>query len=511
MHFPDSQNVSIISAIVTPCLYLPLILYHGSNYYKNKNHIALKQRYANITITEIICCIIYITSWNAYEIFSNYNCFDNPNDTFWQIIYFILSATIQIFETFLYALWILRFWMIRFDMKFSIASIGEKDEFINKHWQQIIDPYSIESSKYKWYINKKMTLGNIRWMIKYFMLPWMIFWVLFTCSSMYSAQCFTPICNIMYQVTGIGYMFDGAFTWILLYIIYFTIPKFQDCFFISDELKRLMIIYVIITMNEIMLPVASYFFETKLQLIRSVYVLTQVTCMTATSLISTWWVLNNLKRINIVCDNYRRNGKIKHRTYTKELLLNSIANEFDTMQARQLKQILMDCHLFEVYIKYLSKELCIQYIIAFIEMIQMQQYIMKCDVIGHEIDEKYQQSLAQNIGFYPDMVRSFVVFGDEMNDCKWDNEQKVYTLKIKSDKLIDKYIINGAQYQINIFSNNTLNKMLDDLDNLQNINVNEILYLWDQITKRLFLFLLDGFPRFQSTLQYSKLNLQRLC
>ena len=58
----------IINVAVPWMIYIPLLSYYGWKYYKSRHHIAIIQIYASITIIEIVCCLMYITSFATWRV-----------------------------------------------------------------------------------------------------------------------------------------------------------------------------------------------------------------------------------------------------------------------------------------------------------------------------------------------------------------------------------------------------------------------------------------------------------
>merc|ERR1719229_1042 len=96
------------------------------------------------------------------------------------------------------------------------------------------------------------------------------------------------------------------------------------------------------------------------------------------------------------------------------LLLNSHKdnNDMNVMEYSKFRHILINGDTFQMFMMYLSKELSMQFLFAFIEIIQFQRYVWKLRS-DLDIDDDFGDSLFQNIRFYSNMVKSHIVFCDD--------------------------------------------------------------------------------------------------
>eukprot|EP01084_Bolivina_argentea_P015984 29935_1 len=474
--------IIFILAMVIVGFCLLFMIYYGWKYYLQRDHVALKQRYASLAIIEIICSFL----WLVLRIIPVIYDYDT-----W------LTDTISVLRTLSYMIsqftLVLRFWLIRFDMKMEIA-------ISNKQWIHIINPHAIQLTQSQWYIHKRATFGKLKWMVYHFVIPYIVIW--FTCVTIVDFQ------KSVYTISHILHaVFNVYIPLIVLWSIYCKLPGLKDSFFIFDELKLLIIVYIIKSI--IYVPyVISYAmsFESEWLIINGCSYFFIMACVILISLISTAWVLKKLKSVNIVA----ADNVVKTSTeYLGYLSLSSFnCNIFDTMQARQLKQILADKDSFSIYINYLSREISIKFMLSFIEIVQIQKYI----VIN--VDTQLTETpLFTSINFYDNIPKSQIVFGINDEEQKYVDDT-VKIIKSKSEQLYYKYIQHGSRYEI-ILNTKTHDRITDVMSHLDWIeldvyDINMILKLWDDVTKELFILLLDGFSRFQTTIQYKNMNLDRL-
>eukprot|EP01084_Bolivina_argentea_P177653 307191_1 len=488
---PTDLIVLIVSVSVYSTIYIPLLIYYGWKYYQNRNHVALKQRYASITIMEIIWTLMNTIAINVMQFYFLYNYKHFVLTTKDHNLIYLTCAVPAAIG--LSCCWIWRFWMIKFDMKFAIATS-------NNQWIYIIDPNAMQLAQSRWYLTHKNTFGNIRWCGYHVIVPCILFWIIFTAFSVYATLTeWTATLKIIYLSDSI----TAFLLWIILFAVYFTFPRFHDFFYISDELKRLIFVYIAIVIND------GYNFYRNVKHFKTTMTsgaangLINWSCFTTISMISTWWVLKKLQSINIVQVARRTKADVNRKMSVA--LINAKSLEIDSINATQLKQVLSNDEFFHIYIQYLAKELSVHFLLAFMEIIQLQHFILELNEI--DINEKFSGTLCNNIRFYGTCPRSLIVY----DEAKYSDDMLI-NAKQKSNELYRKYIEYGSEYEI-ILSADTHNKVSEVMSHLDWIDDDEfdfncILQLWDDVSKELFTLLLKGFSRFQTTIQYKNLDLQ---
>eukprot|EP01084_Bolivina_argentea_P177650 307176_1 len=499
--------VTIFNAIISFFCFIPLIMYYGCKYYKKRGWVVLKQRYASIVVVEIVCTCSIVSVVNITMIIIVF-CKMTTYLVYGILLIQLINAIAQIL---LISCWVMRFWMILVTMKHEIV-------ISSVQWMHILNSQSIHMVKHKWYLDKIHIFGNLRWIVYHFLLPWTIFWTLVYVILFYIIQI---LYNDTYRkMVGYPFPFVAVFLYsyywipfILLIILYWKLPKFQDHFFISLELKRLIILCLIAILFLIFVATIQ-----NVNVISIFLVIAQTVYpayFTLISLTTTWWVLKKLNSIEITFDadtnddqTRRMNGSVSF-----PLISRNCNTKYDRMRETQLKQMLSDTDYFQVYIDHLSKELSIKFLLAFVEIIQLQQYIMQQNM--DNIDAKFQQSLFQTITFYDGIPRSLIVSDNDEDNAEEKYEQPLLTsIKSKSSQLFKKYIEYGSKYEV-LLTEQTRNEVGDVMSHIDWIeddeyNINTVLELWNDVSKELFILLLDAFSRFQTTLQYQNLKLQRL-
>ena len=535
--------ITIIFTIIVIGIYLPLTICYGIKFYANRNHVALKQRYSFITILEILFSSIYFILNCAANIRALLINDNDSNETDKYYINFIITSLIEICFTFIFSCWIWKFWLIMFDLKW-ILSIN------NQQWIYIINPNSIQLIHKGWFLSNKHKYGNIKWIRKHFIIPWNLIWSIISLIGNYfmiectnsNLWCIIPT----YTYYGLFLIFNTWFSWIILFFIYCKIPSFQDEFYILNELKRLIFIMSIMGIDQILMVIPlNSFISLSSAVIWKIHYFIQQTTLMLIIMISTRWVMRKLKKIiNVKKTRHNYKGiKMKSQDIHSMLINSSITSDYNNhnnynnmdrykkADDNELKYIFKNHDTFELFMMYLSMELSMEFLLAFVEIIQYQRYVWK---LRHDIDintDNFIDSLFQTIKFYPTIVKSYIVYcddgdNDNCNDNNKYNDDRssvilynsgykrnqhlIKNLKIKAHKIFKKYIEYGSEYEA-ILTSCAHDKICNIMGNDdwiydKKININHVLKLFDHVTDELFILLLDSFNRFQDTLQYRIVN-----
>ena len=115
--------------------------------------------------------------------------------------------------------------------------------------------------------------------------------------------------------------------------------------------------------------------------------------------------------------------------------------------------------------------------LTFIEIIQLQKYIIK----QNEINVKNDKALFHKIEFFDNMAQSKIVYNDEIDDdeMKYDYYDQLKLIKLKSNKLFKKYVEYGSEYE-NILKSKIHNKITETMSHIdwiddEDIDINIIL------------------------------------
>eukprot|EP01084_Bolivina_argentea_P009619 17940_1 len=149
MNFKHLKTYYVILTIIGATLTI-LLIWWGYKYYRKRNEVALKERYSIIALWETVCSCIFLTMESTGIMSLMFNI---GNQT---LIDEIFTFFINTFLSFFVFCWILRFWLIIFQMKHTIA-------LTNQQWMHIINPNSIQLTQLQFYLQKNKTYGNLNW------------------------------------------------------------------------------------------------------------------------------------------------------------------------------------------------------------------------------------------------------------------------------------------------------------------------------------------------------------
>eukprot|EP01084_Bolivina_argentea_P258720 436295_1 len=491
----------IATAFIFGFIYLPIGIYNLRKYYKNRGHIVLIKRYSIITIYESILVCIRLLWGIIYVLF-----------ILWLFIYgvaeydfvnSVLSTTDEFLTVTLSYLWCWRFYSLSYDIHFVVSQL-------NNEWKGIINPQFIQTKSSQWYINKRSTFGNPTWVKNHIGYAMIITNTLFACVPLF-------IVSIYYKQSER----DDIFVWTALYvqiielipfillgIIYLITPKFEDNFFIRDELRLLFIIlsldalcntgldtYVLLSN----FPYGSYWYSIVLCIQFNMYWLTQFLAM----LTSTYYV--NLKVQDIINECRFSVLQLNARRLTQSFDLNNINTQSTTHKSTQielypmssqhsmrslstdrsdtmplvrvkakkshiksassisiqnvnLKQILTHPKAFDLFTWHLQYEFSIECILSFTEFVQFQELLFQYIQIHKDKDNDDEfdgRMWFDDVKLPSNVPKSFIVWYDsvtlkEKNYMNIDRKDFINIAQYKAYLLYVKYIDYGSELQINI-------------------------------------------------------------
>eukprot|EP01084_Bolivina_argentea_P238391 400511_1 len=232
----------IVSATIWLLIYLPIILYHAKKYLYYSKHIVYTNRYSDIVILQIKTYIIHLLL-SINNIFSVWYV-DQVQPLY--TIYLSIETSVSIY---LYYLFVWRFYLLYYDINFITESK-------NNQWIAVINPSLFKQNlktlpetntdrKFDYFLLNRNILGNKKYLYKNIIFPIVILSsIIFTITQL--------IISFAYQKEAGIYGNDSAFAksysitltlkvipFIILSIIYFKMPHFEDEFYVTYELQRL--------------------------------------------------------------------------------------------------------------------------------------------------------------------------------------------------------------------------------------------------------------------------------
>lgn len=538
-----------IFALINGCfcifIAVPLLMHNGYKYYLNRNDAIFIKRHSYITVIEVVtaiikfllngsqCIIIFLTTGKSNTYYLNY--VPDTLQTLANICYDIINY-----------LWLIRFFLLSFDLNMT-------NLFLGYEWQRIINPQNIkQDSKLLWYLAKKASYGNWKWVSRLFLIVLVICIINDCIASQLAYKYILSSSDDTYnyiQEIGFG---TTAVPQLILVIIYFTIPKVRDNFYISGELKRIFMVFILYWMifgsQVIGLFVGT---STRMNMYFSIDALCIYICDLIVVMITTYWV--NMKVSKLVMN---KGIKLKHSkafirgnydqlniAHSYVGLNHSVLDSGQTVSrttsyiqcvekaesTMQFVKFLADRDKFNLFVIHIVRDLSINQLLAFVEIIQYQQYIYQKLIInsnddnysndgdaGNDDTDKHienENGLFRRVKFYGNITESWIVYQYEptkRGEFGSNDNEMVYLFKCKAHKLFLKYIEYGSFYEIDIKQSIriaviTLLEHPDFLDE-DDWNMLMLLRLFENIAEELFQSLVGSFIRFKKSKQFQKIS-----
>ena len=504
--------IGLIPSSFAILIAIPLIAINGYKYYLNRNHIVFKKRYAFITNYEVIIALFNFTcyAW-AYFLF-----WSNENSIFGDFMVFLNNTCMNLLKY----CWIIRFFLLSYDLNLT-------NVLINYSWQSVLNPTdSNKNIKLDWYLQNKSKYNNFKWISKV-LVPFLILTIFIDFMDTKLIAICLKYSHNTYQIINIVNIINILPSWIILFIIYYTIPTINDNFYISWELKYIIILIIVQLIGYSGVVLMSKIYSIKYNILSITVetvenILTKL-CDVFLILISTYFVNKKVsyliqnnkyktKRLNI--NNNNDDHVYLSIDNNSDISINLIENKVSKIKHAETTiefvKFLSVKDYFQCFADHIIKDLAINTLLAFIEIIQFQQYAQKHAIHDDNDDDdcKYDdESLFQTIKLYPGITKSQIVY--QMNN---DNDNIPYKLKCKAHKIFLKYIEYGSYYEVDInaeIREHVINIMMhkdDFLDEYSN-NINIIIHLFEDIVNELFQIQISSFLRFKMSPQYHKCTL----
>ena len=126
--------------------------------------------------------------------------------------------------------------MIRYKIKYT-------DALCKQTWQNIIHPTHLIQQT-AWYLRHRDTFGNVKWMFIHCVLPVILIMVVET-----TAIAVIEIYGHVSEYIEWGTTLFTAIVLLIFASFYCTLPKFQDSFYISGELRRIIIFGIFVLLK----------------------------------------------------------------------------------------------------------------------------------------------------------------------------------------------------------------------------------------------------------------------
>eukprot|EP01084_Bolivina_argentea_P069929 127175_1 len=477
--------ILIIVIVLFVCIYVPLGIYHGIKYYQKRNHTVYRSRYSNITLYEIK----FLLSYFIYSVFTLIITFITPlSGVARESIYFFAYLLLYL----IMYVWVWRFWMISYTLIWT-------NDIMNNEWMTVIN--SINTANTSWYVLNKHTYGNYIWV------KWKLLFIAIISAIIHSGSSFVG--TMLYgEHSSKGNFTELFFSWpyvipiLILIIIYWKTPTFNDNFYVSKEIKYIFIILLVQYISYYSLCFIRGIIIQQYNATYRILVLIQIAVSGASQfaglLISTLWV--NKKVDSIINDHQFKQITIQSdNVQLLEINASRTDNNVgqDVGDGIQLIDIFGHQTALNEFMKHLSLEFSTECLLAVIEFFQYQK-LAKYELNVH-MDEKEQELLCDRIYFTDCVPESDIVCNNEDS------------LKEKAFNLYKKYAAIGSKYEINIsyYQRNKLTNLMNDYEEWianDGISNHEMLNIFSSSCDEMIRLMQDSFRRFKRTGQYHKLS-----
>ena len=455
--------------VITFIVYIPLILYFSYPLYKYRDELIFKKRHIKLSLFAIMLLIIGILISNSSLIWAYLTLkipseegFDNLGV---KITGFILTVLIYIDILAFYSTMFVRLYLTYYNIQYQINDCGS-------NWKNVIDKSHRVNVEKSWFISNKHRWGNEKFWGKLLFIGYFI---------VISLIIFTGSIDLKYDTEytfylSAGVIFSDVLTFVILTLmVYYRLKKltFHDDFHIVDEFYMFikgMIVFFVVSItysiaSGIILPFLDQsqlgtFVIINWLITYEFYAIFAVT----TSYIMSRYVLNQLRDD---CALQKQYGRILNRDGN-----NRKRDEIKTASMPKLninlQRIMNKGEYLDVFMCHLAQEFSLECALSLIEFLQFKRYlenmqemqpiqeIIDDDGQTHTLTDTYipdddeevevvARTSSKMLEFTlmtltKDIPQSTIVYDSEHNN-KW-----------KAEMLFRKYIMIGAEYEINVNS-----------------------------------------------------------
>eukprot|EP01084_Bolivina_argentea_P239635 402745_1 len=426
-------TVAITWTFIYWFIFTPSLIYYALLFYRLRHISTIKSRHYRITL--IINCLILI-----------YILLEKPS-FIWAVIHGAIKGTNghpdslgHLFQSIsdtsytfsgqgFVACFVLRAWIMFFNTKWSI--------FVLKgQWAELIEPNGRHAQNF--FIQKKATFGNERWVITHIFIPIYILIIILSGGSLlfFNIAIHYIIDNLLYVISFI--------TFIVLWI---KLPKYNDHIGIKHEMRLLVKLGACGLLFFVTYAALLTFFLQYQFIIASIFQMIFAIIHWLFAMISTYWVLKhyhlgstNAVRLSIMMfmsfsATNETDSKIEFSTSSKS----KKTDQKQENKNRTLFQILCDEKFFDAYAIHIFHEFASESLLCVIECMQLKWYIIEQGLMLEEDVKKCEDPGISKLKLAREKLpKSVIVFDEEL------------TIDQKIRKLIAKYILDSAEYEVNI-------------------------------------------------------------
>ena len=454
-------------------------------------------------------------------------------------------------------LWCLRYYLLHYDMQYQRA-------ILSGSWFNLIDSNfeDCKTKKFEWYLKNRKTMGNTSWIRFYIIMPLAILTILLAiipriCYSFVLVNKTNKDKNYWFEL-AIYSQCIMLIPFLLLIILYWRIPAFQDSFYIVRELSYLFITLFIYDITSIIFDIYAItkpFYEyNQTTYIIAVFIFNQIKvlllckcficfytylvqhvyetyniqtmAMFICGIIPTAFVMYKCEKIiksGLILENvtvYNEKLSESRQVQSVPLIKFSIASiENKENKDISLGQCLSHQRGLELFLLHLSSEMSVNFILAFVCFVQYQQFVydyMKYnDLLELEtMSSKHIDVLwFEKIQFYQNIPRSNIVFGNKnnVNFMSMNEKDFKYQIQFKAYNLYKQFIATGSDLQVILSINTTdiLHEIIGNMDKFlfnDSIELRDLMHLYSSCCNEIYIKLDESYQRFKDTMQYRKLQ-----
>ncbi|ETO17382.1 hypothetical protein RFI_19938 [Reticulomyxa filosa] len=514
------MNINITNLIISVlcCVFLCVtcvfsMIYYTYHYYNMRHLQPFRRRQPLLFVGVSIAAVLSCLSMQAYLLLHGLN-WQKTHPELLHNIFFEWEGPVTLYL--LAELFLIRVGMIVFEVKYTMYSFREK-------WKSYVS-VSEEQGDSSFYIRWFPKLRSPAWIALYVFLPTFAAVVfihtfdymhntyirtcnlIFVCPYVYIYICtYVKKCALFREETkkkknrggslllqnDVATAFDGVPVGCYIcagLALAWTIPKYKDYFEMHGELVS--------TLKLALFSVLLYFllyvvFAKRIgAFVRALlYALSYCCILWLIVMRSTWWIMRQYYSCiesHLSKTNTKILGLFVHPDPTSRL---------SVVVAVDLSNVLKDPKGFELFMEHLFSELASENLLCYLELTQFRQMVkLKCERNETEINDPLNGIFVLSA----QLPQSSIV-----NNSRWSDEQKAITL-------IEKYIIVGAQNEVNLSYDVKMSyvKLFQNKNNQTNpfhlMSPSDYIFLFDPVLKEVFRLMRDSYSRFLTTNAYCK-------
>ena len=452
------------------------LTYYGLKFYQRRHDLVMIKRRGDLVIKIVFLAVIVLAIGTPLLFHLHWpkqisSIAPNPKSTGFLVadllndLLFTAPGLLCIYLLFL------RYWLMYYDIQFS-------NSCSNLKWKTCIcqksESEDLSIQRDKWFIAHKKNLGNGSFMYKVTLtIAIIVILINIIWSTLYL---FEIVGNSYYVLLNILILICMLITIIVLRK---RITFFDDNIYLYKEFRMISIFWTVLLCLYMIAAVIRGVADNWVAFFAFYTVNTFSTFIMP--FLSTFWVLKNIE--------------------VEEIMAHIIPGHTpDTPQSEKslLREILSDDDTINLFMAHLINEFSMECLLSLIEFTQFRDYGMEMLKIDQEAVDAKTGSTA-NITFAADVPKSDIVYGD-IAMVTMDDTLRGF--KMKAYKLYRKYVMIGAEYEVNVSyrTRGILDKHMNDYDNWVNnrdrISKDNLVTIFDDVMMEMTKYLEYSRARF---------------